>query len=277
MGTLYLVATPIGNLGDMTTRAVEILQQVRLIAAEDTRQTQKLLTHFHIRNRLVSLFDQNEHLRIPYLLEELEQGDVALVSDGGTPALNDPGFEVVNAAIDSGYPVSPVPGACAPIAALVASGLPTHQFLYLGFPPRKQAERLRFFSKLLHQPYTLIFLEAPHRLCSTLEDLFATFGDRKVVIAREITKLHEEFYRDLLSKAIEYFRNNPPRGEITLVVQGASPESGRWTMEQMKTSIINLLLAGHTAREISSLLSESSGWSSREIYRLSIELKNAQK
>jgi 16S rRNA (cytidine1402-2'-O)-methyltransferase len=164
MGTLYLVATPIGNLGDITARALRILAEVSLIAAEDTRQTRKLLTHFDIHTPLTSYYEQNKLSKLDNILDSLNAGDIALVSDAGTPGLNDPGFELVRAALQAGHIVSPVPGACAPIAALVVSGLPTDAFLYLGYLPRRSSDRRQFITSLVNLPYTLIFLETPHRL-----------------------------------------------------------------------------------------------------------------
>jgi 16S rRNA (cytidine1402-2'-O)-methyltransferase len=171
VSTLYLVATPIGNLEDISARALRILGEVSLIAAEDKRQTKKLLDHYAVHNRQVSYHEHNKERQLSRLLSELEQGDVALVSDAGTPALNDPGYELVRAALAAGHQVTPVPGPSAPIAALVASGLPTDAFLYLGYLPRKQGERRHLLEAISELPYTLVFLETPHRLLSALDDL----------------------------------------------------------------------------------------------------------
>ncbi|MFZ5809127.1 MAG: 16S rRNA (cytidine(1402)-2'-O)-methyltransferase [Chloroflexota bacterium] len=276
MSTLYLVATPIGNLEDITFRALKVLQGVQIIAAEDTRQTRKLLTHYQIHNRLISLFDQNERLRLPFLLDKLNKGDIALVSDGGTPALNDPGYELVNAAIQAGHTVSPIPGACAPISALVASGLPTDHFLYMGFLPRRSAERQQTLKQIVPLPYTLIFLEAPHRLLKTLSDLLTILGDRNIVVARELTKIHEEFFRSRISEAISHFQASTPRGEITLIVHGSEKKGEKWTEEELKTGIIKQLQAGLSAREASFNIAKQSGWSRKEIYHLAIQLQESQ-
>ncbi|GAB4476774.1 MAG: 16S rRNA (cytidine(1402)-2'-O)-methyltransferase [Anaerolineales bacterium] len=273
MSTLYLVATPIGNLADITLRAIDILKQVTLIAAEDTRVTQKLLNHYQIHNRLVSLYDQNESRRIPLLLEALAQGDVALVSDSGTPALNDPGYELVNAAIQAGHQVSPIPGPCAPIAALVASGLPTDHFLYLGFLPRKSSEQSRAIESVINFPYTLIVLEAPHRLVKTLSSLYQLLGDRRLVVARELTKLHEEFWRGRLSQAIEHFSSHEPRGEITLLIDGASKIASRWEEKHLIEVLRQNLVQNPNLKTLSHQLAKVSGWQSREIYRLILQLK----
>lgn len=273
MSTLYLVATPIGNLGDITLRAIETLKQVSLIAAEDTRITQKLLNHYQIQNRLISLYDQNESRRIPLLLEALQQGDVALVSDSGTPALNDPGFELVNAAIQAGHKVSPIPGPCAPIAALVASGLPTDHFLYLGFLPRKSSELKIAIEKVSSLPYTLVILEAPHRLIKTLTVLLQILGNRRVVVARELTKLYEEFWRGGLEQAIQHFSNNQPRGEITLLIEGARPAPQKWEKERLIQAIQQKLNTAVSLKELSQQLAQESGWQSREIYQKALDLK----
>lgn len=273
MSTLYLVATPIGNLADITLRAIEILKSVSLIAAEDTRITQKLLNHYQIRNRLISLYEQNERQRIPLLMEALDQGDVALVSDSGTPALNDPGFELVKAAIQAGHQVSPIPGACAPIAALVASGLPTDHFLYLGFLPRKPTELKRAIENISALPYTLIVLEAPHRLLKTLKALHQLLGDRQVVVARELTKLHEEFWRGTLSQALDHFTSHEPRGEITLIVAGAHPVPQKWDEARLVEAIHQKLTTGMNLKELTQELARESGWQSKEIYQKGLQLK----
>ncbi len=202
MGTLYLIATPIGNLEDISVRALRLLRDVRLVAAEDTRITQNLFHHFDIHTPLTSYFEHNKMSKLDSILAALNVGDVALVSDAGTPGLNDPGYELVCAALNAGYRVSPVPGPASPIAALVASGLPTDSFLYLGYLPRKSSERKKFLERLADLPYTLIFLETPHRLLKSLADLQVMLGDRSVAIARELTKLHEEIWRGMLSQAV---------------------------------------------------------------------------
>src|SRR5512140_1220996 len=178
MGTLYLVATPIGNLEDMSPRGVRVLREAVLIAAEDTRHTGKLLKHFEIDTPLTSYFEHNKLNKLDFILEKLASGDVALVSDAGTPAINDPGYELVKAALDSGLDVVPIPGPSAPIAALTVSGLPTDSFLYLGYLPHKTSERHRRLEEVESQPYTLIFLESPHRIVEALEDIAAILGDR---------------------------------------------------------------------------------------------------
>jgi 16S rRNA (cytidine1402-2'-O)-methyltransferase len=267
MSTLYLVSTPIGNLDDISARALHTLSAVRLIAAEDTRHTAKLLQHYGIRTPCLSYHEHNKLVRLDAVLSVLDEGDVALVSDAGTPALNDPGYELVQAVIASGHNVSPIPGPCAPIAALVASGLPTDSFLYLGYLPRKRGECQRLLERISGLPYTLIFLEAPHRLLSALEYLEASLGDRQVAVGRELTKLHEEIFRGQLSEALEHFRHNPPRGEFTLVLEGGKIRAARWAIERLDVELNIHLSNGEPAPQIAAQLAEPSGWSRREIYR----------
>ena len=220
MGTLYLVSTPIGNLEDITLRALRVLREASLIAAEDTRHAQRLLARYEVDVLCLAYHEHNKLARLDDVLTALANGDVALVSDSGTPGMSDPGFELVNACIAAGFAVVPIPGPSAPIAALVASGLPTDQFTYLGFLPRRGAERRALLHSLADTPPTLVCFEAPHRLVDALTDMLAILGDRRIVAAREMTKLHEEFRRERISKAIEHFTTHRPRGEFTLVVEG---------------------------------------------------------
>ena len=220
-GKLYLVATPIGNLDDMTLRAIHVLESVPLIAAEDTRHTLKLLTHFGLRRPLVSLHARNEQRQLQTILGRLEQHDVALVSDAGTPALSDPGVRLVSAAVAAGHPVVPVPGPSAVLAALISSGLPTNQFTFLGFLPRKSGELERVLRAAGEAKRTFVFFESPHRLLRTLDIMASALGPRSLVVAREITKVHEEFLRGTPATLLEHFAKTPPRGELTVVVAGS--------------------------------------------------------
>jgi 16S rRNA (cytidine1402-2'-O)-methyltransferase len=272
MGTLYLVATPIGNLEDTSPRAVRILSTALLIAAEDTRHTLKLLNHFGIHTPLTSYFEHNKLTKIDPILSALATGDVALVSDAGTPALNDPGYELVRRALQAGYPVSPVPGPCAPVAALVASGLPTEAFLYLGYLPRKSSDRRHSLEKTREYPFTLIFLETPHRLEEALADLLAVLGDRPVAVARELTKLHEEIFRGSLQEAQAHFAAHPPRGEFTLVIAGNKAVVSRWSEEQLEQVIAAARVANQPPSRLASQLAAESGWSRREIYQRLMEI-----
>jgi 16S rRNA (cytidine1402-2'-O)-methyltransferase len=273
MGTLFLVATPIGNLEDITLRAIAILKQVGLIAAEDTRQTHKLLDRFQINTPLVSYHEHNKLTRVEQILEALSKFDVALVSDAGTPALNDPGYELVRAALKAGFLVSPIPGPSAPIAALVASGLPTDAFIYLGYLPRKSTERLDRMVDVAKQPYTLIFLETPHRLVDALEDIQHILGERQVAVARELTKMHEEIFRGSITEAIEHFKASEVRGEITLVIAGYQEESREWTEERLRKVITNSFDTSIPLSQLSSDLSVLSGWPRRTIYRIAAEIR----
>jgi len=219
-GTLYLVATPIGNLADITHRALQILKDVDLIACEDTRHTHKLLQHYGITTKTVSYHEHNEQQRTPQLVDQLKQGsDIAVVSDAGTPSISDPGYRLVRAAIENGVAVVPVPGPSALISALIAAGLPTDEFFFAGFLPSRTNARRTRLSELRTVPGTLIFYEAPHRLATTLKDAYEILGERDAVVARELTKLHEEIKRGRLSDLASYFEDGgKARGEIVLLI-----------------------------------------------------------
>ncbi len=269
MGTLYIVATPIGNLEDMSPRAVRILREAKLIAAEDTRHTAKLLNHFGIQTPLTSYFEHNKLTKLERILASLADGDAALVSDAGTPAVNDPGYELVRAALAAGYDVRPVPGPSSPIAALSVSGLPTDAFLYLGYLPHKAGERRKFVGQVANLPYTLIFLESPHRLVDALEDLLATLGDRPVCGAREWSLMYVEVWRGSLGGALEEFKNREVRGEFTLVVGGQlAVINEQWTEDQLIKAIEEELALGKSAKEISVALAEKSGWGKKDVYAM---------
>lgn len=276
MGTLYLVATPIGNLEDITFRAVRILKEVSLIAAEDTRHTHKLLAHYHITTPSISYHEHNKIGRLDDILTALLEGDVALVSDAGTPALNDPGYELVKAALQAGHTISPIPGPSAPLAALVSSGLPTDAFLYLGYLPRRQTERRKALADITDMPYTLIFLETPHRLVSSLSDLLETLGDRPICLARELTKLHEEIWRGSLSQALAYFQNQPPRGEFTLVIGEKPTAEKHFSDDEIRQAIIDGLRLATPPAHLAAQLAAQSGWPRRKLYTLITSLQTQQ-
>ena len=219
-GTLYLVATPIGNLADITHRALQVLKDVDLIACEDTRHTHKLLRHYAITTKTISYHEHNEQQRAAHLIDLLKQGsDVAVVSDAGTPSISDPGFRLVRAAIESDVPVVPVPGPSALISALIAAGLPTDEFFFAGFLPSRSNARRAKLNELRSIPGTLIFYEAPHRLAMTLSDAYEILGEREAVVARELTKLHEEIRRGRLSKLSSHYADEEnPRGEIVVLI-----------------------------------------------------------
>lgn len=225
MGTLFVVSTPIGNLEDMTPRAVRVLQEVSLIAAEDTRHSKRLLNHFAIRTPLVSYHAHNERSRRDELLSALRDGDVALVSDAGTPAISDPGAALVAAAWDAGYPVSPVPGPSAVTAAVAAAGLVTGPFITVGFLPRKQSERRGVLARIGATRFPVVLFEAPNRVAATLQELATAWGERPAVVMRELTKVHEETVRGTLTDLALRFDKNGPRGEVVIVV-GEADEAG---------------------------------------------------
>jgi 16S rRNA (cytidine1402-2'-O)-methyltransferase len=218
MPVLYVIATPIGNLEDISLRALRLLREVKLIAAEDTRTTRHLLNAHNIKTPLTSYHEHSKKAKLDYLLNYLEKEDMALVSEAGTPGLSDPGYELIVAAIERGISVVPIPGASAVITALVVSGLPTDQFLYLGFLPRRKGQRQRLLSSIVDEPRTIVAFETPHRLRKALSDIEEILGNRRLSVCRELTKIHEEIFRGRVSQAREHFAE--PRGEFSLVIEG---------------------------------------------------------
>ena len=271
-GTLYIVGTPIGNLEDITFRAVGILQAVDLIAAEDTRHTGKLLKHFQITTPQVSYHEHNRFSRLEELLHRLRTGEaIALVSDAGMPAISDPGYELVKACIEAGVSVIPIPGVTAAVTALAVSGLPTDRFVFEGFLPTKSKPRSDRLNSLKGETRTLIFYEAPHRLRQTLTDLAVFFPeDRQIVLARELTKLHEEFWRGTIGEAIAlYTASRKPKGEYTLVVAGASEvETLVLSEAEIKAELQQLLKQGMTRSQASRYLAQLTSLPRRQIYLL---------
>ncbi len=271
-GTLYVVATPIGNLEDITLRALRVLREVDLIAAEDTRHTSKLLQHYGIRKPLVSYHEHNEARRVPELVAQLRSGrSVALVSDSGMPGVSDPGYELVQASIKAGIPVVPVPGPSAILAALVTSGLPTDRFLFVGFPPRRTGERRRFLEEFVEERATLILFESPERVIPTLHDLLEVLGDRRVAVCRELTKLHEEVFRGTVREAIAHLEAHPPRGEITLVVEGARSKLA--DPERAEEALRRLLESGASVREAAETVARAHGLSRRDAYLRALRIR----
>jgi 16S rRNA (cytidine1402-2'-O)-methyltransferase len=269
MPVLYVVATPIGNLEDVTLRALRVLREVSLIAAEDTRTTRKLLSHHGIRARLLSYNEHNKAARIPRLIAALRDGDVALVSEGGTPAISDPGLDLVAAAVAAGFAVTPIPGPSAVTAALAVSGLPTRQFTYLGFLPRRGGERRRLLASLRHDPRTVLAFESPHRLRRSLEDMLKEWGDRRLAVCRELTKAFEEVFRGRISEALERFAE--PRGEFTLVVEGAT-DAPPPPLEEANRDLLLRRQAGEPARRAVPEVAKRYGLPRRVVYRMWLEI-----
>jgi 16S rRNA (cytidine1402-2'-O)-methyltransferase len=280
MGTLYLVATPLGNLEDITLRALRILREAKTIAAEDTRHTRKLLNHFAIATPTISYHEHSGPAGIATVLAALAAGDVALVSDAGTPAISDPGQDLIQAALSAGFPVVPIPGPSAVITALIASGLPASEFTFLGFLPRRSQERRAHLLSVSHEPRTLVIYEAPHRLRACLDDLLAVLGDREGCLARELTKVHEQWLRGTLSTLkARYGGQDDPRGEYTLVIAGASQASQLQIEEEPEALAIRardrlreLLVAGSGTRDAAAIVARELGLPRREMYRLALDL-----
>lgn len=263
MGTLFIVATPIGNLEDITLRALRVLAAVRVVAAEDTRTTGLLLRHHGVSARQAALTEHNVTRAVPRLLAELAEGDIALVSDAGTPLVSDPGEALVAAALAAGHSVTALPGASAVLAALVVSGLPAREFSYLGFLPRTPAERRRTLTAAAGEGRTLVFFESPHRLRDTLADIAACFGERRLAVCRELTKLHEEVFRGSAAAALAHFMT--PRGEVTIVIAPAE-EPDVPDLESALAELRERKRAGAHAREASAAVARLTGVSRRALY-----------
>jgi len=271
MPALYVVATPIGNLEDVTLRAIRVLKEVKLIAAEDTRKTKRLLDHYGVHTPMTSYHEHNKMTKLGYLLRFLETADLALVSEAGMPGISDPGYELVVAAARQGVQVVPIPGPSAIVAAVAASGLPTDQFTYLGFLPRKKSERVGVLEQVSGEPRTLIAFEAPHRLTDALKDILAVLGDRRVTIVREMTKLHEEVFRGTTSEAIGHFQQ--PKGEFTIVIEGSRKDAKPVLTAEIENEIVALQQQGVPAREAIARLSAITGLPRKRLYQSWLELK----
>ena len=272
MGTLYLIGTPIGNLEDITLRALRILKEVSLVAAEDTRRARILTQRYEIETPVTSYFEGNKLTKLEKVLEALDTGDVALISEAGMPGLSDPGYELIRAAIERGHPLVPVPGPSAPVTALVVSGLPSDSFLYLGFLPRRQNERRRMLAEVANERCTLITFEAPHRLRQSLADFETVLGgDRPLAVCRELTKLHEEVWRGTVAEARAHYDQVEPRGEFTLVIGGAPEERERWDEGRVRAALDELLAQGVRRSTAARRVAAASGWERREVYRLGLE------
>jgi len=275
-GTLYLVATPIGNLADITQRAISVLDQVDVIAAEDTRHSQRLLSHLCIKTKLLSYHEHNEEQITPRLLDELESGkSIALISDAGTPLISDPGYRLVMQAHDRDVKIVPVPGVCAAIAALSAAGLATDSFAFEGFPPAKQGARLQFFEPLAKQQRTMIFYVSCHRIIDTLKDMQTIFGeDRRVTFARELTKTFETIKRMTLSDLIPWVEAdlNQRKGEIVVIVEGAAEAKADASQVD---HFLSILLAELPVKQSVALVVKMTGENKNDIYKRALELKDA--
>jgi len=271
-GTLYIVATPIGNLEDITFRALRVLKEADIIAAEDTRHTQKLLNKFDIHTPLTSYHDHNKEEKAPVLVSRLLEGkSVALVSDAGTPGISDPGYFLINLAIDQKVPIVPIPGATAAIAALSVSGLPTDRFVFEGFLPNKHTARLKRLEELTKEERTLIFYEAPHRILQALDDMLAVLGDRKAVLTRELTKVHEQVIRGTLSEVKKNLEAGSMKGEFTIILQAAieEPIGPVDTLEYLK----NLMLhRGLSKKEAVAVAAHDLGIPKKEVYKIGLSI-----
>jgi len=281
-GILYICGTPIGNLEDITIRALKILKEVKLIAAEDTRHTKKLLIHYQINTKVTSYHEYNKFKKAPYLVEILKNGqDIALVSDAGMPGISDPGYVLINLALNNNIKIIPVPGVSALITALVVSGLPTDKFVFEGFLSRKIKERKRYFKSIENEERTIIFYEAPHRLKRTLKDMSDVWGERKIVIARELTKKYEEIIRGNLSQVITEINTKEIKGEITLVVQGGIKKKGNDTIDFLKDECImeeylkKLKNQGYSNKDIIKIAQEKLNIPKNTIYKKLLEIKNS--
>jgi 16S rRNA (cytidine1402-2'-O)-methyltransferase len=273
IGTLYIVATPIGNLEDITLRAIRVLREADLIAAEDTRHTRHLLDRYQIGTQQTSYHDHNKEEKAPVLVARLLEGkSIALVSDAGTPGISDPGYFLINLALDQNVPVVPIPGATAAIAALSISGLPTDSFVFEGFLPAKHTARLKRLRELANEERTLIFYEAPHKIIKTVEDLLEVFGDRRAVITRELTKMHEETIRGTLPEILKRLHTGSIKGEFTIIIHGASAEPQKKDIDTAEYLKNLMLHRGISKKEAIAAAADELGLPKKEVYRESLKL-----
>ena len=274
-GTLYIVATPIGNLEDITLRAIRVLKEADLVAAEDTRHTRHLLDRYQIDTQLTSYHDHNKEEKAPVLVARMLEGkSVALVSDAGTPGISDPGYFLINLAIDRKIPVVPIPGATAAIAALSVSGMPTDRFLFEGFLPAKHLARLKRLQELSKEERTIIFYEAPHKIIRAVADMLAVLSDRRAVITRELTKIHEETIRGTLSECLKRLQEGTIKGEFTVILHGATKEPLQQdidTAEYLKNLILH---RGLSKKEAISAAAEELGVPKKDVYKESLKMEN---
>ena len=270
MPALYIVATPIGNLEDISLRAIRILREVSLIAAEDTRRTRQLLKKYDIGTPVTSYHEHNKWTKLDYIMARLEVEEIALVSDAGMPGIADPGHELVIAASQRGTPVIPIPGASIVITALAVSGLPTKKFIYLGYLPYKSGSRQRLMKSVAGDDSTIVVLETPHRLLAALNDINISLGNRRVAVCRELTKIHEEVFRGRILQAIGHFTE--PRGEFTLVIEGQLEKDKPKLTKGVQKQLRDMRRSGSSAKEAVASMSESTGLSKKELYKAWLEL-----
>jgi 16S rRNA (cytidine1402-2'-O)-methyltransferase len=271
MSILYVVATPIGNLEDISLRAIRVLKEVSLIAAEDTRKTHRLLEAYDIRTPMTSYYEHNKLTKLDYILGKLNDGDVALVSEAGMPGISDPGYELIAEAGKRGINIVPVPGASAIISALAVSGLPTDRFTFIGFLPPKTSARRKALEDIRDETGTVITLEAPHRMIETLEDILAVLGDRRVTVCRELTKMHEEIWRGTVSEALKHF--TAPRGEFTLVIEGKRGGEKPLLTEAVEKQLQELYQKGVPAKEAVAVVAGETGLKRKELYQTWLKMK----
>jgi 16S rRNA (cytidine1402-2'-O)-methyltransferase len=270
MPALYIVATPIGNLEDISLRALRMLREVKLIAAEDTRRTKQLLEAYDIKTPITSYHERNKWTKLDYILNCLNQGDVALVSDAGMPGISDPGYELIVAASQRGFPLVPIPGPSVVITALVVSGLDTRQFIYLGFLPHKAGARRRQLQSVASEYATIVVLETPHRLLAALNDILQVLGDRRIAVCRELTKVHEEVFRGRVSQAIDHFAE--PRGEFTLVIEGKKEPERPQLTEAIEKQLQQMRQSGMGAKQAIAKVAGETGLSRKELYQAWLRL-----
>jgi 16S rRNA (cytidine1402-2'-O)-methyltransferase len=269
MPTLYIVATPIGNLEDISIRALRTLSEVPLVAAEDTRKTRRLLSKYGIKTRLTSYHEHNKDIKLHYLLNHLNTEDLALVSEAGMPGISDPGYELVVAAVQSGINIVPIPGPSAVVTALAVSGLPADQFVYLGFLPRRKGQRRRLLQQVAEEERTIIAFEAPHRLVATLKDILDVLGERRIAVCRELTKVHEEVFRGIVSEAMEHFQE--PIGEFTLVMEG-KPKGEKALDAPVEEELHRLYEEGFSAKDAIAQVAKATGIPKKELYKAWLQL-----
>jgi 16S rRNA (cytidine1402-2'-O)-methyltransferase len=268
---LYIVATPIGNLEDISLRALRTLREVKLIAAEDTRRTRKLLNAYNIKTPTTSYHQHNKLTKLDYILDCLKEGDVALVSDAGMPGISDPGYELIVAVSQQGIPLVPIPGPSVVTTALAVSGLDTGQFRYLGYLPNRAGARRRQLQEVAGEKATMVVFEAPHRLTAAMKDILEILGDREIAVCRELTKLHEEVFKGKVSEAIEHF--TAPRGEFTLVIEGSRKPEKPQLNDEIKKRLRGMKRGGVGAKEAVAKVAEESGLSRKELYQAWLKLK----